>query len=317
MRKLLATLAALLSITAASAQIQWAVVETSSNFLREEPGYDEENGAQELMGTVVKILDRKSYWVKVEAPDYTAWTNEMTLARMSESQIEAYRNAAKWICTAEYSHLFSSPSKESARICDFTMGDLVRKTPESQEGWTKVMLPSGRTGWVESADIQDFETWAKGKKAMACDAGACNCTVNAAGEQIVATAMMMTGTPYMWGGNTIKYVDCSGLTKFVYQMNGVLLPRNASQQVKVGAPVKRGQERKGDLVFFGRINPDGTPRATHVAIYIGDGKIIHASQYVRINSLDTKAEDGYSREPIAIRRILGHVGEPGIDRILK
>ena len=86
-------------------------------------------------------------------------------------------------------------------------------------------------------------------------------------------------------------------------MNGILLPRDASQQVQCGVEVPFEQMQKGDLVFFGDTS------VGHVAICIGDHKIIHASQLVRINSLIPGEPDYYGRNILHIRRIIGHIGE--------
>ena len=81
-------------------------------------------------------------------------------------------------------------------------------------------------------------------------------------------------------------------------MNGIQLPRDASQQVLCGIEVPVGEMIPGDLVFFGNSS------VAHVAIYIGDGRIILASQLVRINSLDPGAPDYYGRNILHVRRIL-------------
>lgn len=296
MKKLFAVLFALvcvLDVQAASPR-KWAVVGLSSNFLREEPSFTAENGAQTLMGTVVEVLGTQGYWVKVSAPDpYVAWTVDMSLAMMTEEEKDAYIAAPKWICVSEYSHIFKAPDAASARICDFTMGDLVRKTGGGAvNGWLQVMLPSGLCGWVPAADVRDFSEWADDP-----------------GFGILRLAERFVGTPYMWGGNSVKYFDCSGFASFVYRMNGILLPRNTGQQVKVGEeiPADFACMEPGDLIFFG---PSRSPlKVSHVGIYMGNGMMIHASQCVRISSLKPGGQDYYDREILAVRRVLGHVGD--------
>jgi len=89
-------------------------------------------------------------------------------------------------------------------------------------------------------------------------------------------------------------VDCSGLVRISHIMNGILLPRNASQQIKCGDRVELDQLQRGDLVFFGTPATDEKPiRVTHVGIYLGDGRIIHSSHRVRINSLTPGETDYY------------------------
>lgn len=303
MRKLMMTaVLAFLSLSALTAQErQWAVVNLSSNFLRDEPDYEAGNGTQTLMGTVLEVLDADGIWRKVVSPDpYTAWTNELGLAMMDEAGKDAYIAAHKWICTAEYSYVYTEPDTGSQRLCDFNMGDLVRMTdsPRKVPGWVRVLLPDGRAGWARQDDVMDFNAWAQTRE----------CTA----ENIISLAKTFNGVPYMWGGNSVKYFDCSGLTKLCFYMNGVLLPRNCSEQVRTGVevPIDFGQMQPGDLVFFGQKATAKAPlKATHVAIYMGDKRIIQASQMVRMNSLDKDAPDYYSREIIAVRRIIGHVDD--------
>ena len=90
-------------------------------------------------------------------------------------------------------------------------------------------------------------------------------------------------------------------------MNSILLPRNTSQQVRAGVEVGLDGLQPGDLLFFGTPATDDKPeRINHVGIYIGGNRFIHASQLVRISSLDPSEPDYYERKPLRVRRILGH-----------
>ncbi|MFC1879999.1 NlpC/P60 family protein [Thermodesulfobacteriota bacterium] len=105
-------------------------------------------------------------------------------------------------------------------------------------------------------------------------------------NEIVRTAKQYIGVPYQWGGQSPDTgFDCSGLTMVVYQLNGLDLPRSSRQQWKAGRPVKRGQVARGDLVFFAT---SGGTRVSHVGIYTGNGKFLHAprrGRKIRIASL--------------------------------
>ena len=277
-----------------------AVVNLSAGYLRAEPDYESPLETQILMGTPVAVVDSSSYWRKVVTPDYTAWINVLGLAPLPEGYIAA----PKYICTAEYSHVFAEPSGKAARLSDLVLGDLLRiatdrkGSPLRRKGFCRVLLPSGAAGWVPREDLAEFSGWAAGRKPTA--------------DNIVATALRFTGIPYLWGGNSVKGFDCSGLTKLSYFLNGVILPRNASQQVRLGAELDVSRVldgdfstlAPGDLLFFGNRE---TGRVTHVALYIGGGRIVHSSQVVRVNSLLSTEPDYYENawKLLYGRRILG------------
>ncbi len=302
--------AALFSSAVAYAQegTRYGVVEFSANYMRENPGFAQENGNQALMGTVVEILGEEGYWLKIKSPEpYTAWVVDMGVIEMTKAQVDAYIAAPKYLVTAEISHVFADPSVKAARVCDLVMGDLLRIAYNDKgkaigkKGFVKAILPSGKEGWVCAKDVTDFTKWAN--------------TVQATAESVIKIAMLYVGVPYLWGGNTIKGTDCSGLSRGAFFMNGILLPRNTSQQIKVGeevdfSGVKDGDFSNlqlGDLILFG--NPE-TKKVSHVSIYIGDGHIIHSSNVVRINSLRPADPDYYSNgvpRMLAVRRVLGNV----------
>lgn len=262
----------------------WAVVTLSSAFMRQSPDYEAPLENQMLMGALVETLDTTGYWIKVRAEDYTGWVADLSLHSLTDEEKDAWLAAPKWICTAEYSRVRVTPSNLGEPICDFTMGDLVRKAGESISGWVKIVLPDGKTGWVPVSDVSDFAS----RTAALCPNS----------QDIIALARSFVGTPYMWGGNSIKHFDCSGLVKFCYYMNGLILPRNASQQIRCGKPVTQEEWQPGDLLFFGKKDP---LKVTHVAMYAGDGMIVHSSKKVRYESLEE-----YGREPVGSVRILGH-----------
>jgi cell wall-associated NlpC family hydrolase len=83
------------------------------------------------------------------------------------------------------------------------------------------------------------------------------------------TALAQQGKPYAWGGSGPNSFDCSGLTSFAYKAAGIKLPRTSKAQAAVGTPVARNALKPGDLVFF--YSP-----VSHVGIYIGGGKMVHA-----------------------------------------
>lgn len=113
---------------------------------------------------------------------------------------------------------------------------------------------------------------------------------NLAGELI--------GTPYRWGGATPAGFDCSGLVYYTFAKAGVTVPRTSQAQFHAARPVPAGNTQPGDLVFFGQRG-----RITHVGIYIGEQRFIHAPETGRAVSIASLADDYYRRRFAGAGRI--------------
>lgn len=304
MKRILIILAAALGTFSLAAQDKprHAVVELSSIYMRIAPDYESALETQELMGTVVEITGERNYWREIVSPQpYKAWCTEKGLVEMNAEQLEAYLSAPKCIFTELYGHVYETPSIKAQTMCDLVGGDIMRITGKKGQ-WIQVSLPSGKTGWVCSKSVRPhdgFTSIAKGE-------GNAESISDEMMESIIATAFRLKGVPYLWGGMTPKGVDCSGLVRWSYMMNGILLPRNASQIIHCGEEVSLDKMQRGDLVFFGTPAKDGKPqRVTHIGIHIGDGRIIHSSHMVRVNSLNPNEPDYYenAHRLIAARRL--------------
>lgn len=110
------------------------------------------------------------------------------------------------------------------------------------------------------------------------------------GNEIALRAIALLGAPYKYGGNGPTTFDCSGLVRFVHDQLGIAVPRTAAEQYSAAKPVGLEGLKPGDLLFF---RTQGR-RVSHVAIYTGAGRFIHAPQTgrpVEFRELD----DGYYR----------------------
>lgn len=104
---------------------------------------------------------------------------------------------------------------------------------------------------------------------------------------VVDAACGWIGVPYKYGGNTRSGVDCSGLVCMAFEKGaGLKLPRSSAEQAKWCKSVSQSRLQPGDLIFF--TNKRGGGRINHVAIYVGDGRMVHStsSRGVTISSLD-------------------------------
>jgi peptidoglycan DL-endopeptidase LytE len=115
---------------------------------------------------------------------------------------------------------------------------------------------------------------------------------------ITHTAMRYLGVPYSWGGTSLSGVDCSGFVQSVFAKNGIELPRMADEQFAIGRRIAMGLLMPGDLVFFETY----TSGASHVGIYLGHGRFIHAS--TRGVVIDALSMSYYASRYIGARRLV-------------
>lgn len=285
----------------------FGVVSTSVANMRVKPGHAEEMATQVLLGTPLRILKRDDDWYLVQTPEeYLGWTDDM-VTMMTKDEYGQWLQQQKVIVTTTYAHAYRARDKGET-IGDIVAGNILGLVNAGAK-FFEVEYPNRKRGFIAREDAQPLTEWLAQTKDTP--------------ESIVATAKRFMGVPYLWGGTSAKNMDCSGFTKIVYFLNGVLLPRDASQQALVGEPVSIEDDyshvRKGDLVFFGRkATPERAERVTHVGIYLDEKKFIHEGGDVRINSFDPKDKD-YSEYRtttlLSARRIIGVGEERGVRRL--
>jgi len=131
---------------------------------------------------------------------------------------------------------------------------------------------------------------------------------SASAARVLATADRYVGTRYRYGGERPAGFDCSGFVQYVFSRHGVELPRTSSLQASAGraVPGEMSALRPGDLMFFATEGHG----VDHVAIYAGDGRIIHASSgagRVRFDDIDTDRGEWYVKRFVTARRVLARV----------
>ena len=239
--------------------------------MRKEPDHASELVSQAVMGTPLIILKNSDGWLLIRTPDrYLGWAEEASVERLTKQELNKWRNSDRVIYNGSSGWLFCTAS-DTCVMSDIVAGSILRKEGE-EKGFLKLSLPDGRVGYSKPNSFMDFNSF----KSL---------TPNR--STIIRTALSLNGIPYLWGGTSSKGVDCSGLTKTVFFLNGLILQRDASQQALYGDQVDISKDFSGlqpcDLLFF---SYNGRT-ITHVALYKGDTEYIQASGRVVINSLDS------------------------------
>ncbi|MFB9861846.1 C40 family peptidase [Rufibacter immobilis] len=257
-----------------------AVVTLSVANLRSEPKHPAELATQATMGTPLRVWKQKSGWYLVQTPDqYLAWVDGSGIQLMDQNAFTNWQQGEKLLYTHPYGFAYATPDPKGATVSDLVYGDMMVLKGQNK-GFYEVSFPDGRTAFVSIPEVEKYSKWTASRQPTE--------------QNLVETSKRLLGLPYLWGGTSFKGVDCSGFTKTVYFMNGLVLPRDASQQVHVGDLIdtQNGFQnlRPGDLLFFGSPARDGKPeRVVHVGMWIGNNEFIHSAGRVRINSMDPTA----------------------------
>ena len=258
------------------------IIDLSVVNMRTKPAHSAELASQTLLGTCVNVYKENDGWYLIQTPDkYIAWLDEDALVIVDENKLQDWKSSKKVIYAKPYGQVYSKADINSERVSDIVIGDILKNTDDA-ENFVSVEFPDGRKGFIEKENCIDYSKWVADSILTQ--------------QKIVTSAKEYLGLPYLWGGTSAKAFDCSGFTKTVYFINGVILPRDASQQVLVGELVDTSNDfsklQPGDLLFFGSKKTETEKeKVTHVAIYIGDGKYIHAAGRVKINSLEKQSNE--------------------------
>lgn len=219
---------------------------------------------------------------------YAGYVHREEIRPVNLDELRAWENGGLMVTTPFSVDVVSVPKVQGVKLVSLYRGSLVRRIPHecSTEGWDKVKLPDGRSGYLRTQYL--------GVKAFSQE-GLWTGTLpqkeivdKAAFRRAVAeTAKTYLGIQYRWGGRSTAGIDCSGLTSVSYMLNGILTYRDA--KIEEGYPVHEiavDKMEMGDLLYF----------PGHIAMYIGEGKYIHStgkagSGGVVINSLNPEDEE--------------------------
>ncbi|MFT4759809.1 MAG: hypothetical protein ACI9XO_000060 [Paraglaciecola sp.] len=297
----------------------YGVVRLSVCNIRSKPKHSAELATQALMGTFLRVLKEENGWYLVQTPDdYLGWLDKGGFTLLNSDEQTKWGKYEKVIILAEFARVYAESSLSIADstevVSDLVYGNILidKGLSENDDQMRKVELPDGRQGFVIRRSCTKYWNWRD--------------NVTATGEDIVATARRFMGVPYLWGGTSTKGFDCSGFTKTVYLGHGLQLERDASLQVHTGLKIETDTSTwknllPGDLLFFGReATSEKKERISHVAIWMGDGKVIHAAELVKIESL-IRGEKNFAENRvktfIRAKRMIGVGLENGIVALKK
>lgn len=256
------------------------VIKISVANLRTQPKHAAEMATQATLGTPVKVYKKSENWYLVQTPDhYISWIDSGGVELMDTIAAKHWKSVDKIIFTKTYGHTYSNADNKSQVVSDIVAGAILEHVDDNM-GFFEVAYPDGRIAYIDKTEAEVYDQWLQ--------------DLHPTTASLVATSKTLMGVPYLWGGTSTKGVDCSGFTKTIYFLNGMVIPRDASQQVHTGKPIDSTRHFKdlteGDLLFFGRKATDSTPeKVVHVGMWIGNNQFIHASEMVRISSMDSEA----------------------------
>lgn len=121
-------------------------------------------------------------------------------------------------------------------------------------------------------------------------------------QKLLEDAKYFKGGKYVWGGTTPEGFDCSGYVQYLYKKHNINLPRTAWAQSKKGKTIGQDELQKGDLLFFLTDKKRGIP-ITHVGIYIGNGKFIHAASKKKGIIISPLTYGSYAETFVSARRV--------------
>lgn len=285
----------------------YGVVRLSVCNIRSKPKHSSELSTQATLGTPLRVYKEQKGWYYIQTPDnYLGWLDADGFTLMDKSEYNKWMVVKKTIITAEFTQVYSAPDVSSSIVSDVLPGNILEAKGKDGDLFEKVGFPDGREGYVPVRFRQYLQDWLS--------------YIQADTSGIFRSADRLMGMPYLWGGTSGKGADCSGYTKTVFFENGILLPRDASQQVHVGQEIETDSTLKnllpGDLLFFGRkATKEQKEKIWHVSIYRGEGKMIHSAGNVKIESLRRDDPD-FNEERlntfVRAKRILGSEGKNGV-----
>lgn len=269
-----------------------SVISSGNLNIRQEASTDSEVVGILTNHNACELLEDAGEWYKVTSGKVTGYVNKQYLVTGDEAEAIAEQEI-KTVATVNTETLNVRAEKSTEAAVLSQVGNSEAFTVNSvADGWVEISVDDS-VGYIS----QDYVTLAQAlPTAKTIEQVKYGDGVSDVRASVVSYALQFVGNRYVWGGTSLeKGVDCSGFTMRILGKYGISLPHSSRAQPSYGTKISASEAKPGDLFFYG-----SGRSISHVAIYIGNGQIVHAS-----NKRDgIKVSNAYYRNPICVARYL-------------
>lgn len=269
-----------------------SVISSGNLNIRQEASTDSEVIGILTNHNACELLEDAGEWYKVTSGKVTGYVNKQYLVTGDEAEAIAEQEI-KTVATVNTETLNVRAEKSTEAAVLSQVGNSEAFTVNSvADGWVEISVDDS-VGYIS----HDYVTLAQAlPTAKTIEQVKYGDGVSDVRASVVSYALQFVGNRYVWGGTSLeKGVDCSGFTMRILGKYGISLPHSSRAQPSYGTKISASEAKPGDLFFYG-----SGRSISHVAIYIGNGQIVHAS-----NKRDgIKVSNAYYRNPICVVRYL-------------
>lgn len=269
-----------------------SVISSGNLNIRQEASTDSEVVGILTNHNACELLEDAGEWYKVTSGKVTGYVNKQYLVTGDEAEAIAEQEI-KTVATVNTETLNVRAEKSTEAEVLSQVGNSEAFTVNSvADGWVEISVDDS-VGYIS----QDYVTLAQAlPTAKTIEQVKYGDGVSDVRASVVSYALQFVGNRYVWGGTSLENgIDCSGFTMRILGKYGILLPHSSKAQPSYGTKISASEAKPGDLFFYG-----SGRSISHVAIYIGNGQIVHAS-----NKRDgIKVSNAYYRNPICVTRYL-------------
>lgn len=269
-----------------------SVISSGNLNIRQEASTDSEVVGILTNHNACELIEDAGDWYKVTSGKVTGYVNKQYLVTGDEAESIAEQEI-KTVATVNTETLNVRAEKSTEAAVLSQVGNSEAFTVNSvADGWVEISVDDS-VGYIS----QDYVTLAQAlPTAKTIEQVKYGDGVSDVRASVVSYALQFVGNRYVWGGTSLeKGIDCSGFTMRILGKYGISLPHSSRAQPSYGTKISASEAKPGDLFFYG-----SGRSISHVAIYIGNGQIVHAS-----NKRDgIKVSNAYYRNPICVARYL-------------